>query len=619
MMHRTAMLQVIVLFISLVLLTDVDAHAGGQTFIQFQSPLPGAQFVTRESTILLRFREKIADVDPDNAVQLVGSVSGEHTGKTIIADGGRALIFSPSTPFADGERVAVSFNSPVTLETGDRVTPSAFNFTVAPSKVEISPAASLEREMPGFERAIEMPVPPPKSEGPRLPEAASQVTDSLPLDYPQVSTRVMGQTAEGRIFISNLGFNPQIANVPYLMILDNAGQLIFYRRMKGICLDFKVQPNGWLTYYDYSSRKYYALDSNYAIVDSFKCGNGYSTDIHELRLLPNGHALLMSYDVEKVDMSNVVAGGNPNASVTGLIVQELDAAKNVVFQWRSWDHFQITDATHENLLAASIDYVHGNAIEVDTDGNLVISSRHMDEITKIDRTTGDIIWRFGGKNNQFTFENDSIKFSHQHAIRRLDNGDFIMFDNGNYHTPQFTRILEYRLDQQNKTAQLTWQYRHAPDVYSQAMGYAQRLPNGNTLVGWGATNPTVTEVDSTGTPVFELAYDPGIYSYRAFRFPWKPDAVPAMPIPQSFYLSQNYPNPFNSGTTIVLGFPTEVVVSFRVYDILGRRVMTVLDGMRRSPGEYYVHVDASDLPSGIYFYRVSTQQYSQMRKMIVMK
>ncbi len=611
-------MQSIVLLSSLLILHG-GSMAGGQRFLQYQSPLPGSRYVTRESTVLLRFNAKIAGVGADNAVHVVGSVSGEHPGKTIVADGGRALIFVPSAPFADGEQVSVSFDAPVELETGQMVTPDAFRFTVAPSKVEISPAASLEREMPGFERAVEMPVPQPKAPGPQLPEAVSQVTDSLPLDYPQVSTRVMGQTAAGRIFISNLGFNPQIANVPYLMILDNAGQLIFYRRMKGICLDFKIQPNGLLTYFDYAALKYYAMDSTYAIVDSFKCGNGYKTDLHELRLLPNGHALLMSYDNQKVDMSTIVAGGNPHATVTGLIVQELDSAKNVVFQWRSWDHFQITDATHENLQGAVIDYVHGNAIEVDTDGNFIISSRHMDEITKIDRTTGDIIWRFGGKNNEFAFEKDSIKFSHQHAIRRLDNGNFIMFDNGNFHTPQFTRILEYKLDQQNKTAQLMWQYRHAPDVYSQAMGYAQRLPNGNTLVGWGATNPTVTEVDSNGTPVFELAYDPGIYSYRAFRFPWKPDVSPAMPIPQSFYLSQNYPNPFNSATTIVLGFPTEVIVSFRVYDILGRRVMTVLDGMRRSPGEYYVHVDASQLPSGIYFYRVSTQQYSQMRKMIVMK
>jgi len=55
----------------------------------------------------------------------------------------------------------------------------------------------------------------------------------------------------------------------------------------------------------------------------------------------------------------------------------------LIFQWRSWDHFQITDATHENLLASNIDYVHGNAIEIDTDSNIIISSRHMDEITKL--------------------------------------------------------------------------------------------------------------------------------------------------------------------------------------------------------------------------------------------
>ncbi len=595
------------------------SEAGGPAFVQYQSPVPGARYVTRESTILLRFNARITDVDQTGGITVVGSASGVHGGKMSIIDGGRELLFTPSKPFSDGEEVSVSFSGPVSLEGGDAVTPAPFTFSISAGKIEISPYTTLDREIPGLERSADLPIPSPKEMYQQSPRAVSQAADSLPLDFPQVATKIMGPTGDGRIFISNLGFNPQISNVPYLMILDNVGQLIYYKRMKGICLDFKVQPNGLLTYFDFLALKYYAMDSNYAVVDSFKCGNGYRTDLHELRILPNGHALLLSYDYEKVDMSKVAAGGNPNATVIGLIVQELDTAKNVVFQWRSWDHFQITDATHEDLQASVIDYVHGNAIEVDTDNNVIISSRHMDEITKIDHTTGDIIWRFGGKHNQFTFENDSLGFSHQHAIRRIANGDFIMFDNGNYHTPQFTRILEYQLDQQNKTAKLVWKYRHSPDVYSQAMGYAQRLPNGNTFVGWGATNPTVTEVDSTGTPVFELAYDPGIYSYRAFRFPWKPNAAPSVPIPQTFYLSQNFPNPFNSATTIVLGFPNQVIVSFRIYDILGRRVKTVLDGMRRSPGEYYVHVDASDLPSGVYFYRVSTQQFSQVRKMVVMK
>ena len=55
------------------------------------------------------------------------------------------------------------------------------------------------------------------------------------------------------------------------------------------------------------------------------------------------------------------------------------------------------------LAATIIDYCHTNAIEQDNDGNILISSRNMDEITKINRITGQIIWRLGGKNNQFEF------------------------------------------------------------------------------------------------------------------------------------------------------------------------------------------------------------------------
>ncbi len=128
----------------------------------------------------------------------------------------------------------------------------------------------------------------------------------------------------------------------------------------------------------------------------------------------------------------------------GEVIQELDAGHNVVFQWRTWDHYAITDATHEDLTAATIDYVHANAIEIDADRNLLLSCRHMDEITKIDHVSGDILWRMGGKHNQFTFVNDSIGFSHQHALRRIANGDFTLFDNGNFHTPPFSRAVRTR-------------------------------------------------------------------------------------------------------------------------------------------------------------------------------
>jgi hypothetical protein len=305
------------------------------------------------------------------------------------------------------------------------------------------------------------------------------------------------------------------------MILENDGTPFFQRKLSSPALDFKMQPDGRLTYFDDDARCFYAWNALYAVVDSFRCGNGYTTDGHDLVLLPNGHALLMSYDPELVDLAPVKGGLGFGVAI-GLIIQELDQAKNVVFQWRSWDHFKITDMVGHATLMGGIDYVHGNSLDVDPDGNIILSSRHMDEVTKISRTTGEILWRLGGKNNQFTFVNDPIPFSHQHSVRLLANGHLVLFDNGNLRLPPFSRAVEYALDEAQETATLVWQYRLTPDAFGPAFGYVQRFSNGNTLIGWGATTPTLTEVAPDGSIVSELTFDPGVFSYRAFRFEWPP-------------------------------------------------------------------------------------------------
>ncbi len=140
----------------------------------------------------------------------------------------------------------------------------------------------------------------------------------------------------------------------------------------------------------------------------------------------------MGNDRQHIDMSLIVPGGNPNAIVIGLIIQEIDENKNVVFQWRSWDHFNIIDAIYIDLTLPIVDYVHGNALELDNDGNILLSSRHLNEITKIDRVTGEMIWRMGGVHNQFTIVNDTIPFHYQHDIRRIANGNITLYDNGNF-------------------------------------------------------------------------------------------------------------------------------------------------------------------------------------------
>jgi hypothetical protein len=305
------------------------------------------------------------------------------------------------------------------------------------------------------------------------------------------------------------------------------------------------------------------------------------------------------------------------------VIQQIDANKNVIFQWRSWDHFLIIDATHENLLDDTIDYVHGNSIEVDTDNNIIISSRHMDEITKISTTTGNIIWRLGGKNNQFTFINDTIGFSHQHDARRISNGNLTLYDNGNFHVPPRSRAIEYQLNETSnpKTATLVWQYRRTPAVYAFAMGNVQRLSNGNTLIGWGSSYIAATEVNPAGQIMYEMYLPFTMSTYRAFRYEWTPLAG-VEPVkseaPEEYKLYQNYPNPFNPNTIIRFKIKDSKYVSLKIYDVQGKEIATLVNENLKA-GTYEMEFNAKGLSSGIYYYRLTAGDFSETNKMILVK
>ena len=81
---------------------------------------------------------------------------------------------------------------------------------------------------------------------------------------------------------------------------------------------------------------------------------------------------------------------------------------------------------------------------------------------------------------------------------------------------------------------------------------------------------------------------------------------------------QNFPNPFNPSTTIGYVVPTQSYVSIRLYDVLGREVGVLVDGLQ-SPGNYSVHLDASSLASGVYFYKLQANTFGQTRKLTVVK
>jgi len=363
------------------------------------------------------------------------------------------------------------------------------------------------------------------------PRARSQfsVIDSLPDGFPELVTHEYNNPLPGYNFIC-----PYKGGNHYLIIMDNWSTPVFYRRITGGMADFKIQPNGMLTYYSNMDRVFYGMNDQFFVVDTFTCQNGYGpvTDMHELRIDKNGHYFLLGYDPQLVNMDTVVPGGHPEAVVTGLIVQEMDADDNMVFQWRSWDHFKITDAYEwVNLLDSVIDYVHGNSIEIDSDTSLLISCRNMNEITKIDRRTGEIIWRMNGENNDFLFINDNIRYIYQHSIRYMpDSHNLSIFDNGLGHQPvPYSSALEYKIDEVNKTAILIKRLYKEPKILGSYMGHTQRHQNGTTTIGWGSVDtsthtqgydyiPGITEFNANDEVALEISIPKA--NYRAFKYNW---------------------------------------------------------------------------------------------------
>ena len=89
-------------------------------------------------------------------------------------------------------------------------------------------------------------------------------------------------------------------------------------------------------------------------------------------------------------------------------------------------------------------------------------------------------------------------------------------------------------------------------------------------------------------------------------------------LPAQFSLSQNMPNPFNPSTRIRLSLPRPVYVSLKVFDLLGREVATLVNAMRPA-GVYEEEWNASNIPTGVYLYRLVAGDFSDVKKMLIVR
>ncbi|MCZ6703179.1 MAG: hypothetical protein O6940_09070, partial [Ignavibacteria bacterium] len=295
---------------------------------QYISPVPSSALNLAETSIIIREGRLIDQVTLfSNSITVVGSLSGDHFGELILSDDGKTIIFTPYEKFYPAETVNVSYDEEIFTVNGDELLPFNFHFRISerdPDKEYVRNASEL-LEYEGE--------PITHSSGEMVNLYSSELDDNLPDDFPTLTINISNNPDNNYLFLSPFDITGTLG---YLIISDNYGIPIYYRRTNSHKHGFRVQPNGLLTYFDAATRCFYAMDSSYVVVDTFKTGNGYTTDIHELQILPDGHSLLMAHDLQPVRMDTVVAGGSSaTVIVVGLIIQELDINKYVVFQWRS--------------------------------------------------------------------------------------------------------------------------------------------------------------------------------------------------------------------------------------------------------------------------------------------
>ena len=138
-------------------------------------------------------------------------------------------------------------------------------------------------------------------------------------------------------------------------------------------------------------------------------------------------------------------------------------------------------------------------IDLDSDGNLLISARNTWAVYKIDRGNGAVLWGMGGKKSDFAM-GSGTGYAWQHDARRQADGTITLFDDGSSPKvePQ-SRGLVLQVDEGLRMVKLRQAYAHGGSgISASSQGNMQVLPNGDVLVGWGS-EPYLTQFNANGS------------------------------------------------------------------------------------------------------------------------
>jgi Arylsulfotransferase (ASST) len=475
----------------------------------FVFPSPGSRAALPQTQIAFR-----GEIPAAGSITVTGSASGAHNGRIVPDSDNHGASFYPNSPFDGGETVTVS--TAMDIIGGSNGT---YSFTVAdPSTRSPFGARVTASRVPGdIERFRSRP---------DLAPAAIRITANS------------SHTASGDLFLepqsSPVQDGPEIRNW--------RGTLLWYKVMpkNEYVSDFRPQTldgHTVLTWWQgfvnngVGAGEDVIANDKYQTIAVLQGADGTHPDLHEFQISRRGTALVTSY--YPIWWNESAAGGPSRATLDDSIVQEIDIPTgNVLFEWNAADHVPVSDSYQKPFqnVHHPWDFFHVNSIQELPDGNLVIGSRNTWAAYKINRHTGAIMWRLGGKHSSFSM-GSGAGFAYEHDVRLLPHYLVTMFDDGAgppvIHRQ--SRLLGLRLDFKHMRASLVFSDDHSPSIVSYFEGSTQALSNGDYFAGWGS-DPHFSEFNSRGQLIFDAHFVASAFHNRAYRFRWNatPNTLPAV-------------------------------------------------------------------------------------------
>ena len=337
---------------------------------------------------------------------------------------------------------------------------------------------------------------------------------------------------------------PFLINVPdsgQLLVMDEHGTVLQQKMLPGAGLDFRKWTIDGQTRYTYIVNDVNAYHipvlanfAGYLVVadsllneitrinllpfDDVDPGDGHALDVHDFIYLSDNHYITEAYYDKHATNIPAYLPTNDKNKIVAPVIQEVENG-TVIWQWDGSkdSSFYNSSMVFNNYADTTVaqDYMHLNAMTIDPrDNNLIVSFRSQSQIIKIDRSTGKVLWKLGGKNSDFPLTDEQV-FLFQHDPTLTDNNTtLILFDNGDLQTRPYSRILEFKLDEVNK--QVTgFSAFTIPEAFSMLMGSVQKF--GDVYFIGGGTGNYVLEVNHvTNQKIIEMKSSK--ITYRAYKY-----------------------------------------------------------------------------------------------------